>query len=134
MNKFLVFMVSAMFIFAFVHMVHADDESDINEYGMQSLIYSILVNFDFVQVLMMHNSFYKNVFLVSHFLANNVEKLKKNMKNGIYIHNFIWIVSSIIIFSCERALGINKVTGLQRWCPKLEVYIKNFIQENISIL
>ncbi|CAF4955082.1 unnamed protein product, partial [Rotaria socialis] len=21
---------------------------------------------------------------------------------------------------CERALGINKVTGLQRWCPKLE--------------
>ncbi len=48
MNKFLVFMVSAMFIFAFVHMVHADDESDINEYGMQSLIYSILVNFDFV--------------------------------------------------------------------------------------
>ncbi|CAF0775583.1 unnamed protein product [Adineta ricciae] len=21
---------------------------------------------------------------------------------------------------CERALAINKVTGLQRWCPKLE--------------
>jgi hypothetical protein len=34
MNKLLVFMVCAIFIFAFVHMVHADDEIDNSEYGM----------------------------------------------------------------------------------------------------
>lgn len=35
MNKFFVLMACAMFIFAFVHMAHADDddENDSNEYG-----------------------------------------------------------------------------------------------------
>ncbi len=34
MDKLLVFMACAMFIFAFVHMAHADYESDTDEYGM----------------------------------------------------------------------------------------------------
>jgi hypothetical protein len=33
MNKFLIFMAFAMLIFAFVHMAHADDETDSGEYG-----------------------------------------------------------------------------------------------------
>jgi hypothetical protein len=36
MNKFLVLMACAMFIFAFVHMAHADDEMDDSEDGMSS--------------------------------------------------------------------------------------------------
>jgi hypothetical protein len=42
------------------------------------------------------------------------------MKNG-NILNILGICGILILFRCERALGINKVTGLQRWCPKLEV-------------
>jgi len=34
MNKLLVFMACAIFIFAFVHMAHAYDEIDGGEYGM----------------------------------------------------------------------------------------------------
>lgn len=34
MNKLLVFMACAMFIFAFAHMTYADDEDNDGEYGM----------------------------------------------------------------------------------------------------
>ncbi len=48
------------------------------------------------------------------------------MKNGKQKRNLIEIIS--ILSRCERALGINKVTGLQRWCPKLEVKKIQFIR------
>ena len=39
------------------------------------------------------------------------------------------------LFRCERALGINKVTGLQRWCPKLEVgRSKTIVKNGINYL
>lgn len=33
MKKLLVFLACAMFMFAFVHLTHAEDESDDHEYG-----------------------------------------------------------------------------------------------------
>lgn len=78
----------------------------------------------------MHNNSYKNDFLVSHFLGNNVEKQKKNTKNGRLFYKSNWNLK-YVFSSCERALGINKVTKLERWCPKLEVRI--IMSENIFI-
>ncbi|CAF0933403.1 unnamed protein product [Adineta steineri] len=79
-------MALAMFIFAFAHMAHADEESDENEYGAN----------DAQQFLQ------KRLFGIP-FPREQRREAKEKYEER-----------------CERALGINKVTGLQRWCPKLE--------------
>ncbi|CAF2310907.1 unnamed protein product [Rotaria sp. Silwood2] len=86
MNKFLAFMICAIFIFAFVHLAHADDESDNSEYAPD----------DAQQFLQ------KRLFGIP-FPREQRREAKEKYEER-----------------CERAMGINKVTGLQRWCPKLE--------------
>ncbi|CAF0723877.1 unnamed protein product [Rotaria sp. Silwood1] len=86
MNKLLAFMICAIFIFSFVHLAHADDESDNNEYAPD----------DAQQFLQ------KRLFGIP-FPREQRREAKEKYEER-----------------CERALGINKVTGLQRWCPKLE--------------
>jgi len=86
MHKFLVFLACAMFIFAFVHIAHADEERDESEYGAH----------DAQQFLQ------KRLFGIP-FPREQRREAKEKYEER-----------------CERALGINKVTGLQRWCPKLE--------------
>ncbi|CAF1529912.1 unnamed protein product [Adineta ricciae] len=83
MNKILFGLVCTLFIIAFVHIAHADDENNFEARDAQQFLQKRLFGIPFPR--------------------EQRREAKEKYEER-----------------CERALGINKVTGLQRWCPKLE--------------
>ncbi|CAF1481274.1 unnamed protein product [Adineta ricciae] len=83
MNKILFGLVCTLFIIAFVHIAHADDENNFEARDPQQFLQDRLFGLLFPRKQ----------------LRETKEKYEER---------------------CERAVGINKVTDVQRWCPKLE--------------
>lgn len=112
-------MNQSLIVIAFVHRTPAEDE---NEYARTSTSIETLIS----------ARMFSHICLASRdaqqFLQKRLfgipfprEAEEKNTKNGKIDHGSPWTMDAFICLRCERAMDINKVTSLQRWCPKLEV-------------